>query len=194
MSHLRRHLVALLLVLPLLMFMSSEGEDHGSDPMEMVGKIVNFVVLFGGLGFLLNRPLRKFLEKRGLGIERSIKDTREARKASEARLEEARGRLEELTGEIARIRSDAEERGQADKEGIVDRARLESERLQQLAQQEIVLISQSVTRELREYAAGLATEQAREKIRARLTADRQAALIDRSIQRLESLYEKSGSG
>lgn len=194
MKHLRKHLLALLLVLPLLVFMSGEEEHNGSNPMEFVGKVVNFVILFGGLGLLLHKPLKKFLEDRGRKIVRSIKDTRESRKASEARLEEARERLEKLTGEIARIRSEANERGQAEKEGIVGRAREEAERLQQLAQQEIGLISQSVTRELREYAAGLATDQARERIRARLTPERQARLIDRSIQRLERLYEKSGTG
>ena len=194
MNHLRRPLVLILLVLPALMFMSSEEEHHGSNPMEFVGKIVNFVVLFGGLGFLLYKPLRRFLVGRGLEIERSIQDTSETRRASEARLEEARIRVEELNGEIASMRSEAEARGKADKEGIVDRARQEADRLQQLAHQEIGLISQGVTRELREYAAGLATDQARERIRARLTPEHQARLIDRSISKLESLYEKSGSG
>jgi F0F1-type ATP synthase membrane subunit b/b' len=50
-----------------------------------------------------------------------------------------------------------------------------------------------VTRELREYAAGLATEKARERILAKMTPERQARLIDSSIERLERLYEKSGS-
>jgi F-type H+-transporting ATPase subunit b len=193
-KQLRRPIVLILLVLPALMFMSSEEEHHESNPMEFVGKIVNFVILFGGLGFLLYKPLKKFLEGRGLEIERSIKDTNETRRASEARLEEARIRVEELNGEIASMRSEAEARGKADKEGIVDRARQEADRLQQLAHQEIGLISQNVTRELREYAAGLATDQARERIRARLTPEHQARLIDRSIDKLESLYEKSGSG
>ncbi len=190
----RRPLLLILLVLPTLMFMSSEEEVHGSNSMEFLGKVVNFVILFGGLGFLMYKPLKKFLEGRGREIERSIKDTNETRKASEARLGEARVRLEELTGEIERIRSEADERGQAEKEGIIGRAREEAERLKLLAQQEIGLISQSVTRELREYAAGLATDQARERIRARLTSESQARLIDRSIERLESLYEKPGSG
>jgi F-type H+-transporting ATPase subunit b len=192
--HPRGHLILILLTLPALMFMSGEEEDHGSNPMEFVGKVVNFVVLFGGLGFLLYKPLRKFLEGRGQEIARSIQDTNAARKDAEARLGEARGRLEELNGEITRIRTDAEERGRAEKDGIIGRAREEAERLQQLAQQEIGLVSQSVTRELREYAAGLATEQARERIRARLTPESQARLIDRSIERLERLYEKSSSG
>lgn len=191
----RKYLVVLLLALPLMMFMTSavEEEHHETDPMVFVGKVVNFVVLFGGLGFLLFKPLRKFLENRGRDIDRSIRETNESRQASESRLEEARNRLEELTGEIGQIQSEAEEQGRVEKERILGHAQEEARRLKQLAHQEIGLVSQAVTRELREYAAGLATEKARERILAKMTPERQARLIDSSIERLERLYEKSGS-
>ncbi len=191
----RKHLAVLLLALPLMMFMTSavEEEHHETDPMAFVGKVVNFVVLFGGLGFLLFKPLRKFLENRGRDIDRSIRETHESRQASEARLEEARNRLEELTGEIGQIQSEAEELGRVEKERILGHAQEEARRLKQLAHQEIGLVSQAVARELREYAAGLATEKARESILAKMTPERQARLIDSSIERLERLYEISGS-
>jgi F-type H+-transporting ATPase subunit b len=191
----RKHLNALLLALPLLMFMASsvEEEHQVSDPMVFVGKVVNFVVLFGGLGFLLSKPLKKFLESRGQEIDRSIRETRESREASEARLEEAGRRLEVLTGEMDQVQSEAENQGRVEKKRIIGQAQEEARRLKQLAQQEIGLVSQTVTRELREYAAGLATEQARERIRAKMTPERQAQMIDNSIDRLERLYEKSSS-
>lgn len=195
MSRQRRLRIALLLALPLLMFMTSavEEEQHGTDSMAFAGKVVNFVVLFGGLGFLLFKPLKRFLENRGRNIDRSIREARESRKASEVRLKEARTRLEELTGEIARIRSDAEKQGRMEKERIITQSRDDAGKLKQQAQQEIGLVSQSVMRELREYAAQLATEQARERILAKMTPELQARLIDSSIERLTRLYEKSGS-
>jgi len=194
-SRQRRLRIALLLALPLLMFMTSavEEEQHGTDSMAFAGKVVNFVVLFGGLGFLLFKPLKRFLENRGRNIDRSIREARESRKASEVRLKEARTRLEELTGEIARIRSDAEKQGRMEKERIITQSRDDAGKLKQQAQQEIGLVSQSVMRELREYAAQLATEQARERILAKMTPELQARLIDSAIERLTRLYEKSGS-
>ena len=190
----KKHLLILLLVLPALMFATGAEEDHSSDPMAFWGKVINFVILFGGLGLLLAKPLRRYLGKRGEGISRTIRDTRESRDKAEARLQETHKRLEDLTGEIARIQKEAESQGQQGKTNILERAREDSERLKKLAQEEMGLISKSLTRELREYTADLAIEKAQERLQKSLTPERQALLIDHSIESLERLYEKSGSG
>jgi F-type H+-transporting ATPase subunit b len=182
------------LVLPALMFATGAEEDHSSDPMAFWGKVINFVILFGGLGLLLAKPLRRYLGKRGEGISRTIRDTRESRDKAEARLQETHKRLEDLTGEIARIQKEAESQGQQGKTNILERAQEDSERLKKLAQEEMGLISKSLTRELREYTADLAIEKAQERLQKSLTPERQARLIDHSIESLERLYEKSGSG
>lgn len=190
----KKYLLILLLVLPALMFATGAEEDHSSDPMAFWGKVINFVILFGGLGLLLAKPLRRYLGKRGEGISRTIRDTRESRDKAEARLQETHKRLEDLTGEIARIQKEAESQGQQGKTNILERAQEDSERLKKLAQEEMGLISKSLTRELREYTADLAIEKAQERLQKSLTPERQALLIDHSIESLERLYEKSGSG
>jgi len=194
MNHSRKSVLLLLLVLPLLMFMSDEEGGHGSDPMEFVGKVVNFVVLFGGLGYLLYKPLTRFLAKRGMEIDRTIRETFESRRTSETRLQKTRERLELLTGELTEIQGTAEKQGQSEKEAILAASREEAGRLRELARQEIDLVSQNVSRELREYAAELATQGARERLAARLTPKLHARLIDRSIERLEKFHEESGAG
>ncbi len=190
----KKQVLVLLLVLPVLMFMTGEEADHGSDPKAFWGKVVNFVVLFGGLGFLLAKPLRKYLGERGENIGRTIRDTRESREKAEARLQETYKRLEDLTGEIARIREEAGSQGRQEKTRMLKQAREESGRLKKLALEEMGLISKSLTRELREYTADLAMEKARERLKKSLTPERQSLLIDHSIERLERLYEKSGTG
>jgi F-type H+-transporting ATPase subunit b len=188
-----KSLLLLLAVLPGLMFMAVEEEHHGADPMAFVGKVVNFVVLFGGLGLLLYKPLSKYLGTRGAAIDRTLRETRESRRKAEARLQEARSRLDALAGEIARIREEADSLGTEEKNRILAEAELEADRLQQLAHKEIELVSQHVKRDLRRYAAELATRRARERLQARMTPERHTLLIDQSISRLERLYEKSGS-
>ena len=190
----RKHLLLLVLVLPLLMFMTEEEGHHESDPMAFVGKVVNFVVLFGGLGFLLYKPLTKYLTNRGREIDRTIRETRDARQSAEARLQETLTRLDELTGELAEIQQEAENRGKKEKESVIAASRVEAERLRELSKQEIGLVSQNVKRELREYAADLATEGARRRLLARMTPQVHTELIDKSIERLGHLYEKSGTG
>ena len=80
------------------------------------------------------------------------------------------------------------------KQRILDEAEKEAKRLQESAGQDIELLSRFGARELRSFAAARAAERARERIRERLTPEGHARLIDRSIERLENLYEESNSG
>jgi len=190
----RKHVLMLLLVLPLLLFMAEEEAHHESGSGAFLGKVVNFVLLFGGLTFLLRKPLRKFLDSRGKEIAQNLKQTRAARDDAEANLNSVRGRLDELSLEIQDMNQEAEGEGKGQKDQILVEARAEAERLKSLAQQEIEMLSQVGGRELREYAAELATLRAEERMKDRITSKDQIQLIDESIERLERLHEESGSG
>ncbi len=190
----RKFILVLLLVLPLLLFMAEDEEHHPSGSGEFLGKVVNFVILFGGLALLLRKPLRKFLDNRGKEIAQNLEQTRSGREEAEANLTKVQGRLDELSREIQEMNQEAEGEGKGQKDQILVEARLEVESLKRLAQQEIEMLSQVGGRELREYAAELATQRAAERINDRITPKDQTQLIDESIERLERLHEESGSG
>ncbi len=190
----RKFILVLLLVLPLLLFMAEDEEHHPSGSGEFLGKVVNFVLLFGGLALLLRKPLRKFLDNRGKEIAQNLEQTRSGREEAEANLTKVQGRLDELSREIQEMNQEAEGEGKAQKDQILVEARVEVESLKRLAQQEIEMLSQVGGRELREYAAELATLRAEERINDRITPKDQTQLIDESIERLERLNEESGSG
>jgi len=181
----------ILLVLPFFLFMSTEEGQHKEDPMAFVGKVVNFVILFGGLTFLLYKPARNYLAERGKTIEQTIKEAGSNRQDAEAKLKKTQVRLKELEVETARMRKEAESEGKAEEERIIKLARQETERLKQLARQEIELISNLGARELKEYAAGLAMRQAEKSIIEKITNKDHKLLIDKSIERLEDIHEKS---
>lgn len=191
----KTRILIVLLVLPFfLCFASNEEEHHESDPMAFVGKVVNFLVLFGGLGFLLYKPIRSMLDERGLGVARAIREAGDSRKESEEKRTTARSRLEKLAVEMAEVRAEAEKSGLEDKQRTLAAAEQEAERIKNSARQDIELLSRFGARELRSYAAGLAAGRARDRIRARLTCGDHARIIDASIERLEKLYEESSSG
>jgi F-type H+-transporting ATPase subunit b len=190
----RKFILILLLVLPLFLFMAEDEEHQTSGSGEFLGKVVNFVLLFGGLTLLLRKPLRKFLDSRGKEIAQKLKQTRTIREEAEADLTKVQGRLDELSQEIQEMNQEAEGEGKGQKDQILVEARAEAERLKSLAQQEIETLSQQGGRELRAYAAELATLRAEERINDRITPKDQTQLIDESIERLERLHEESGSG
>ena len=113
--------------------------------------------------------------------------------SAEKSLAEVKGRLELLSKEVDKIKKDAKTKGLREKEQIVRDAGQEAERLKRMATQEIERHSLTRMRYLKEYAADLAVKVARKRIEERITEDDQSYLIDKSINRLEKLHEKTDS-
>lgn len=192
---LRRKHVFLLFFLALALFLGStpSEETHGSALVDFLGKSVNFLLLFGGLAFLLAKPLRRFLEELALSIQKTIQETERAKREAEERLGEMRRRLGGLEGEVQKIKRDGEEAGRREKERVLALARQEAERLRTFSRQEIEAHIQAALRELREYAAGLAVSLARGKIEKRLTSELHSRFIDKSIEGIGRIHENPPS-
>jgi F-type H+-transporting ATPase subunit b len=189
----RRPCLLVLFAVPFLMFMSAEEGARVSATMDFLGKLVNFLILFGGLAFVMRKPLKAMLAKRTADIGDSIRDAEGARAEAETKSEGSKARLAGLSEEIGRLKAAAEEEGRRETGRISRAAAEEAERLKKLARQEVEEQVRLGVRELKAYAAARATDLARERIRKRLTPELQASLIEKSIDRLSRLNEKSGS-
>ena len=186
-------LILIFVVLPFLLFMSVEDEHHDSNPMAFIAKVVNFLILFGGLAYLLRKPIKQFLEDRAAQIDTTIRDAEESRNEAETDLEKTERQLHELSQEVEKLREKALLDGEREKERIIHAAQEEGERMKGAAQQEIEMISRAGIRGLKEYAVTLAAAEALERIQKRLTPEKHVRLIDDSIERLEDLHEKPHS-
>ncbi len=193
MPNLKRPAALVLLLLPLWLGFSTADESHVSPLTDLLGKTVNFVILFGGLGFLLAKPLRRFLTEMGLAVAETIKDTEKAKKDAEGKLQSLHERMLTLEQEVRKIKGDGEEAGRREKERTLDLARQESERIRSFAAQEIQAHAQAAQAEIRERAAESAVSLARVNIERRLTPELHSRLIDESISSLETLYEEPPS-
>lgn len=164
---------------------------HVSATMDFLGKLVNFLILFGGLAFVLRKPLKAMLAKRTSDIGETISQAEGARAEAQTKVGRSQARLSSLGDEIRQLKADAEEEGRRETERISRAAAEEAERLKKLTQQELEEQVRLSVRELKAHAAARATDLARERIRKRLTPETQAALIEKSIDRLSQLHEKS---
>jgi len=187
----RNPVIILLLVVPFFLAMTTDEVEHSSHSSDFIGKVINFIVLFGGLTFVLYKPLRKYLGERGEEIEESIHKAEDMKKEAEAELAKVSKRLETLQDEVVKIASEAEKEGLQEKERIISAARQEVERLKNLTSEEISFLTDTAIHELKEYTARLAISEAAERIKKKLTPKIHAGLIDKSIERLDKLNEKS---
>jgi F-type H+-transporting ATPase subunit b len=186
-------LILIFIVLPFLLFMSVEDKHHDSNPMAFIAKVVNFLILFGGLAYVLRKPIKQFLEGRAAEIGTTMRGAEESRHGAEKDLEHTAKRLQELSQEVEELKDKAVLDGQREKDRIIRAAQEEGARMKEAVQQEIEMISRAGIRGLKEFAVTLAAAEALERIQKRLTPEKHTRLIDDSIERLENLYEKSRS-
>jgi F-type H+-transporting ATPase subunit b len=187
-------ILLVLVLLPLFLFLSPGETEKAAGTADFAGKVVNFLLLFGGLGFFLYKPVRTFLENRTLEIRRSLEEAKSSRKEAEDRYEAMMRRVEGLSGEIAKMKAEAEAQGNKEKARIAKQAEEEAARVLRLVRQEIDAHTQTGIREVRTFVAETATSLARERIRKNLVPDDHSLLVDKSIERLSKLDEKSTAG
>ena len=96
----KRALAVLLLVIVVAFpaLAAEGGEDPGGDTLTTVFKWINFITVFGALGWLLRKPMREFFTGQRAAIQAAINEGREASRQAEQRMAEI-----ESTGRAARL-------------------------------------------------------------------------------------------
>jgi F-type H+-transporting ATPase subunit b len=138
-------------------------------------EIINFLIIALGIGVPLVRFLPKFLRNRAEKVRSDIESARKVTEDANARLSAVEAKLSKLDEEIQKFR------GEVEAESVQDEARIkaslaeESTRIVESAEQEIGQAAAQARRGLRNFAAGLAIEQAANKLV--LTPETDRALI-----------------
>ena len=97
---------------------AGRSEHQAESPLAIVWKWGNFLILFGGLGWYLRKPLQGFLNARTKAIEEGLASGRQAREAALEKLSEIEARMARIDKEIEDLKGRAlkeaeEERGRA---------------------------------------------------------------------------------
>lgn len=183
-------LVCLLLTAGLLQ--AGEEQEHGSAGL-LIGQVINFVVLFGGLAYLLRKPLQAYLTQKVEEVTSLLENSEKEKQEARQRLEQTRDRLQSLASEAQKIKDDARNEALREKERLLQEAAFEAERLRKLATEEIYSLAQASRRELKAYAIELSVALAEQRIKERMNPDLHRKVINRAIDSLRDLYESSGA-
>nr|WP_179490298.1 ATP synthase F0 subunit B [Granulicella arctica] len=153
-------------------------------------EVVNFVIFAILLGWLLIKTLPKTFRSRSKAIQKNLVDARTATEEANARLGSVEARLGKLDGEIAAMRSQAEKDSAYDEQQIKASVEDEKQKILTAAEQEIAAATVHARRQLQQYAAELAVEQAARKLV--ITADTDRLLVQDFARRLGSDDSKGG--
>ncbi len=135
-------------------------------------EVTNFVVLAVLVGWFLARALPKTFRDRTSSIQKRLVDARAATEEASARLNSVEGRLSQLDAQIAGLKTQAESDLAAEETRV--RATIEDERKKILAaaEQEISAATAQARRQIQQYAAELAVDQAAKKLVVSAETDR----------------------
>jgi len=169
----------------------AQQEAEAGDPW-IWWKWINFVILAGGLGYLISKYAPAFFAQRSQEIEQALADAAQATKKAEAQAAGIELRLAGLQNEIENLRQAARSETAAEGERIRSDTARRLERIQEQAAQEIDLITRAARDDLRKYSALLALDLAEQRIHSRITKDVQDDLVDGFLQDMRTRPSAGG--
>jgi F-type H+-transporting ATPase subunit b len=142
------------------------------------------------VGWLLIRMLPKTFRDRNSAIQKHLVDARTATEEANARLGSVEERLSKLDGQIAAMKAQAELDSAADEQRIKASVEDEKKKILAAAEQEISSATVQAQRQIQQYAAELAIEQAAKKLVVSAETDR--LLVQGFARRLAGDDPKEG--
>jgi F-type H+-transporting ATPase subunit b len=180
--------VALLVAGSGLVWAASGGDAahgaHGGFTSTDWFRVMNFVVLAGGLFFLLRKAVPRALNSRIKGIQEQLSDLEAKKAAAERRLAEYTQKLGGLEKEADRIMADYVRQGQEAKARILKEAETAAEKLQLQARRNIEHEFLQAKAQLQRDIFESSLARAEELLRRNITAQDQHQLVEDYLQKV----------
>jgi F-type H+-transporting ATPase subunit b len=165
---------------------SAEGAVHEESIWPFVGKIFNFVVLVGGLVYLMRKPFGEYLTRRGGELRAELSAAEALKVEATAKIAEIDARMKALPTELEALGARGRADIAAEEQRIRELAGTERQRLLDQAAREIDQRVRTARRELVEHAADLTIDVARTKIQGEITDADRSRLVDRYLSQVTS--------
>lgn len=173
----RLWLLLLLGLIPACLFAQESG-GAAEPERPMVWMWANFLILAGGLGYLISKTGGAFYRSRAQAIEKGIAEAALLRREAEEMATGIERKLASLADEIARMKATAKAEFSSEGRRIGHESTEIAGRILHQAEQEISAASKHAIQELKAFAAKLALDLAERQVRAGMTPEMDRRLID----------------
>ena len=147
-------------------------------------RVLNFAVLFGGLFFILRKPVSRALNDRIKGIKDQLQDLEMRKQAAEKQLTEYNQKLTRLEQEAEKIVAEYVRQGQDAKVRIIAEAKNAAEKLEEQAKRHIEHEFNTARQRLQDEIIEKALVKAEARLKERISADDQDRLIDEYLAKV----------
>lgn len=166
-----------------------EGEHHEESLFSFLSRIANFLLLAGGLYYLLRSPLATYLSSRADQIRSDLVQAAQTRERASTDLQEIEARMRALPAEVDALKARGTQEVAAEQQRIRAAAATERDRLLEQARREIDQQLQGARRALKREVADLAVGIARLRVTHEITDQDRARLLDRYVAQVKAAHE-----
>ncbi len=158
---------------------AAEGAEPNpaEEPVGTIFRWLNFLLVFGGLGYLVAKHGPAFFRARAEVISRAMTEAAAAKAVAEQQLREAQEKLQHLDEEIAELGAVAQREAAAEAARLHAATRDDIEKIARAARAEIEAAERAARVELKSIAARAAVARAGALLRKQMTTQTQARLF-----------------
>ena len=152
-------------------------EDPAASTAGLIFRWLNFILVFGGIGYLIAKHGRPFFRANAKAITASINEAQAAKADADRELREVETKIARLDQEVAELREAARLDSTAEAERLRTSGRAEIEKINQAARGELAAFERAARQELRALAASLAVEHAGTLLSSRMNGEIRARMF-----------------
>lgn len=172
---------------------AQEEKKEQAEPSAVL-RWANFAILAAGLGYAIAKTFPPMFKARNEEIQKGITEAQALKKDAEARAAAVDARIRTLGSEVEKLRAESKVEMQQEGERIRQDTTQQIARMEAQAQQEIESAGKLARKDLKNYTARLALDLAEQRVRARLDANAENALVNGFLQDLQGQPGPGQSG
>jgi F0F1-type ATP synthase membrane subunit b/b' len=168
--------VFLLMALPV---MAAEGAepDPADSTAGLIFRWLNFLIVFGGMGWLIAKYGGAFFRGNAKEIAASIVQATAEKEEAVRELHAVEAKVERLDKDVAEMREQARQNWEAESQRLRSSGVTEIEKINQAARSELAASERAAQEQLREIAASLAVRDAAALVSSRMNSDLRARIF-----------------
>ncbi len=153
--------------------------------------ILNFIVLFGLLGYIARNRLKAFFKDRYENMKRQMEESINLRDEAIRKLKEIEGKLSRIDEYARTVKAEYIDMAQKEKQEVIDHAKRTARSLIASAEQTILFETQQLKQEISRQILKSATEKALKVIMEKYSPERDMELINEFVDSLSKINRKS---
>jgi F-type H+-transporting ATPase subunit b len=177
-------LVSLVLAFPAF---AEEGAkaDPADSPVGIIFRWLNFLIVFGAIGFLIVKHGGAFFRANAKEISASIVEATAVKAEADRELAQAETKVHNLDRDLAALREEAQRNWAAERERLKASTVAEIEKINQAAVAEMAASERAAQQELRQVAAAMSVERAAALVTSRMNPEIRSKMFQSFLSKLE---------